>query len=371
MSLIFKALQRFGHHESIQSEAQNDSAHKRDRNTFTLRKILSSNIIVLLAAAGIFFAGLLLSQTVHFIPLRLKPQTPVVEAALQEKSPATDSIPTADPAAMGGGEPERSEPTQAYIPPEVTYQVHPPEQKNFMRPQVSATAAPPFLMPAQDGDSEKEADSQWEKAQSSAMFETFPRVSDDHPGDKRPVVRQWRKQENTNTTHQNPDISMVTHDAASPPISVTGDIYRGVPEIKRSTITEPDPQQRRVSEQATQHLTISRLANKIYSAIQADDVDLTSQLLLQLSNIKGAQNIFVLKLKAYSLIRQNQLKEARTILSHILAQRADDLEASLNMSVVDIKMGRYESARRRLVQLQGLYPEEDNVTLYLRKLPRP
>ena len=85
--------------------------------------------------------------------------------------------------------------------------------------------------------------------------------------------------------------------------------------------------------------------------------------------MKGSDNPFVLKLKAFSLIRQNRLEEARTLLSKVLAISADDLDAGLNMAVIDMKSGRLDSARRRLVQLQEMFPEDTNVTMYLSKLP--
>jgi thioredoxin-like negative regulator of GroEL len=128
--------------------------------------------------------------------------------------------------------------------------------------------------------------------------------------------------------------------------------------------------QRRQVAQARRHLKVARLVNHIHGAIQADDVQLTAQLIKELMQLKGPENPFVAKLKAYSLIRQDRLEEAKSILGKVLAHSANDFEAGLNMAVIDIKTGRFDQARQRLMGLQERFPEKESVAFCLKQLPR-
>jgi Flp pilus assembly protein TadD len=116
------------------------------------------------------------------------------------------------------------------------------------------------------------------------------------------------------------------------------------------------------------HLTVNKIANQMRAAVQAGDVHQSNAFLGQLEKIKGEDNPFVKKLEAYLHIRQGNLVKARAVLSSILATAPDDLEAGLNMAVIDIRSGRHDQARQRLVRLLDQYPEEDQIIDYLRQL---
>jgi hypothetical protein len=53
-----------------------------------------------------------------------------------------------------------------------------------------------------------------------------------------------------------------------------------------------------------------------------------------------------------------------------LAHSANDCEAGLNMAVIDIKSGRFDQARQRLMGLQERFPEKESVAFCLKQLPR-
>jgi tetratricopeptide (TPR) repeat protein len=129
-----------------------------------------------------------------------------------------------------------------------------------------------------------------------------------------------------------------------------------------------DAERKRQAGQARMHLTVTNIANQMRAAVQAGNVDQSNAFLAQLMKIKGENNPFVKKLEAYLHIRQGNLEKARAVLSSILATAPDDLETGLNMAVIDIRSGRHEQARQRLVRLLDQYPEEDQIIGYLRQL---
>jgi Flp pilus assembly protein TadD len=129
-----------------------------------------------------------------------------------------------------------------------------------------------------------------------------------------------------------------------------------------------DAERKRQAGQARMHLTVTKIANQMRAAVQAGDVDQSNAFLAQLEKIKGKNNPFVKKLEAYLHIRQGSLEKARAVLSSILATAPDDLEAGLNMAVIDIRSGHHDEARQRLVHLLDQYPEEDQIIGYLRQL---
>jgi tetratricopeptide (TPR) repeat protein len=168
--------------------------------------------------------------------------------------------------------------------------------------------------------------------------------------------------------HEGPSV-LATPGSATPAF-VLGDGSVNEAVADPLAIQKPIRSQQQQAARATRHLELAHLVNKIHFAIQADDVQMTSKLLKKLANFKGPKHPFVSKLKAYSLIRQERLEEAKPLLDRVLAQNVDDLEAGLNMSVIEIKTGLYDDARRRLEKLQELYPEQDQVSFYLKQLPR-
>ena len=82
---------------------------------------------------------------------------------------------------------------------------------------------------------------------------------------------------------------------------------------------------------------------------------------MQLEQIQGPDNLFLLRLKAYWRIRQDQLSQAQILLQQVLSRMPEDRESGLNLAVVDMRLGHTEAARRRLKQLQDLYPEDPRI----------
>jgi hypothetical protein len=334
--------------------------------------VLISPAVTFGAAAGIFAAGLVIHQGIHFLPLKVTPKMPISKAVAAGKASVGDAgdeqradIP-AEPHMVN------FDPSSAPTAEEISYHVYPPESGT------PATAVPTegadhvrfrFLEPA-DSKPDSDGSTHVEHAIAKAALDTDEKMegvkaatATTGSGGSRPVADDHRVRA----------LGLVRYDANAPPVATTPGARTAEPSLSTSfapsQTTDSDPDHRRQAAQARVHLQVARLAQRISSAIQADDHQQTQLLLTRLAEMKGPQNDFVLKLNAYALIRQNRLDEARTLLADLLARDATDLEAGLNMAVVDMKTGRLEGARRRLGQLQELYPEDRHIALYLRQLP--
>ena len=124
----------------------------------------------------------------------------------------------------------------------------------------------------------------------------------------------------------------------------------------------------RQAAQAARHQDVARLVQQIGSAMQFDNHDRVALLMKQLEQIQGPHNLFLLRLKAYWRIHQNRLAQAQSLLQQVLSRMPQDRESGLNLAVVDMRLGHAEAARRRLRQLQDLYPEDRRIADALERL---
>jgi predicted Zn-dependent protease len=86
--------------------------------------------------------------------------------------------------------------------------------------------------------------------------------------------------------------------------------------------------------------------------------------------IKGQDNNYVLKLKAVWHIRNQEYEDAANLLRTVLSRNGLDLEAGLNMAIVEINTGKEQSAYRRLENLQKSYPDSIRLAEILQGLRR-
>jgi hypothetical protein len=327
------------------------------------------------AAAVIIMAGLIIFQAIDDLPLKVTPETPMAKAAFHGKASALDAqdLQKADRPA----EPQtvNLDPLPATAAEKISYRAFPPGSET-PAPAVPAEGAGKvqFRFPdAADGRMDLDSSTNGKR---SAPNPTAALDGDDtleglkpgsastRDGDTRPAADDRRMRE----------VGLVHHDTALPSAATTFAARTTEPTSSASSpapqSADTDPGRLRQAARATPHLRVAQLARRISSAIQADDHPQTQLLLTKLTKMKGARNTFVLKLKAYALIHQDRLDEARRLLTDVLARDASDFEAGLNMAVVDMKTGRLEHARRRLVQLQQWYPEKRHITTCLMQLPR-
>jgi Flp pilus assembly protein TadD len=127
---------------------------------------------------------------------------------------------------------------------------------------------------------------------------------------------------------------------------------------------------RRQAVRAAHHMDVVLLSNRLANAMHSSNQALVGRLMEELETVQGSDSLFLIRLKAYWQIQQNHLEKARVLLEQVLDQKPDDKESGMNLAVVDMRTGRIASARRRLEQLQHLYPEDNGIAVALQKLHR-
>ncbi|MGD9211375.1 MAG: hypothetical protein PVI90_11390 [Desulfobacteraceae bacterium] len=119
---------------------------------------------------------------------------------------------------------------------------------------------------------------------------------------------------------------------------------------------------------AKKRADIARLVNRLESAIELMDKAQVDNLFNRLMGIKGEDNPYVLNLRAYWYLKQNRLSEAEVLLLKILEKDADQLDAGLNLAIVEVRTQRKTAAIKRLRRLQEFYPENTFIADMIRKL---
>ena len=77
----------------------------------------------------------------------------------------------------------------------------------------------------------------------------------------------------------------------------------------------------------------------------------------QLQALKGTNNAYVLKLKGYWYLQQDQFESAAGLLQKVLVQDENDLEAGVNMAIAEMRLNRWQPAKQRLARLREVYPD--------------
>ncbi|MGA8178884.1 MAG: hypothetical protein WB792_02415, partial [Desulfobacterales bacterium] len=119
---------------------------------------------------------------------------------------------------------------------------------------------------------------------------------------------------------------------------------------------------------AKKNTNIARLVADIQCEMDRGDKDRMEKLFDELSMIRGQNNSYVLKLKAVWHIRHQEYKDAANLLKAVLSRNELDLEAGLNMAIVEIRTGKEQNAYRRLAKLQKSYPENIRLAEILQDL---
>jgi len=125
--------------------------------------------------------------------------------------------------------------------------------------------------------------------------------------------------------------------------------------------------QKRIEEKRLLHTMekkaqVARLVKMIKRSMSTTETGATDDLLGQLSLLKGEDDLYVLKLKAYWHIRHHRYQAADLLLKKVLEQDENDLEAGINMAVVEFKTDRYADALKRLSNIEDRHPENPLVS---------
>ncbi|MCP4717487.1 MAG: tetratricopeptide repeat protein, partial [Deltaproteobacteria bacterium] len=152
----------------------------------------------------------------------------------------------------------------------------------------------------------------------------------------------------------------------APPITATPD--RPVIQAQQNAHKQAAAKNVILRSSTTKQRSISDVVNKIKAAIDADNSAEAEKLFEHLADLKGHKSRYVLKLRAYWLIRSGAEAKAEEILNDVLERSPQDFEAGINMAVLELKTGRKPAARTRLRDLQRSHPGRPAISDLLDKL---
>lgn len=109
-------------------------------------------------------------------------------------------------------------------------------------------------------------------------------------------------------------------------------------------------------------LKISRLVDRIHKSVKAGNIGRTEKYLKELETLKGKDNTYVLKLRAFCSLNRQDYESATRFLKKVLDKNERDLEAGINMAIVEIKTKRFQQAEKRLKRLREIYPENTAIS---------
>lgn len=110
------------------------------------------------------------------------------------------------------------------------------------------------------------------------------------------------------------------------------------------------------------------IVNQIKSTIRSGNAEKLDVLFSSLEQQTSIDSIIVLRLRGYAMLMQNNNIEAKSVYENLLHQYPDDLEANLNMVLLEVRLGESSQAIARLYRLRSLYPDSTEVTRYLNTL---
>ncbi len=149
--------------------------------------------------------------------------------------------------------------------------------------------------------------------------------------------------------------------------------------VPREYASEAQIQQARaeklLQENLAKSLKVSRLIARIRQSMKLNGSGGDTEMMLkQLESIKGKNNPFVMKLRAFWCIEKGEYDRALPLLEKVTGRNEKDLEAGLNLAVLEIKANQLQAARVRLTRLSQIYPENNQVVemlMQVKKHTRP
>ncbi len=133
-------------------------------------------------------------------------------------------------------------------------------------------------------------------------------------------------------------------------------VSRPIPEKPSTSKEVKDPRAERIYKvNLKKAARVGRMVSKIEESMTAGDMDHAKVLIDQLTELKGEESPYLLKLRAVWHMRQGDYASAASLLTRVLEKEEDDLEAGINMAIIELQTHRREEARERLVRLRELY----------------
>jgi Flp pilus assembly protein TadD len=106
---------------------------------------------------------------------------------------------------------------------------------------------------------------------------------------------------------------------------------------------------------------IKYLVTQLKNTIQNENIPKTTELLQQLAQNAGKDSIVTLRMNGYWSLQQNLNQESRQFYQQLLMLQPNDLEANMNMALLDVRLGNMDDAKNRLNKMTVLYPDSNSV----------
>jgi len=113
---------------------------------------------------------------------------------------------------------------------------------------------------------------------------------------------------------------------------------------------------------------IASMVEKMERLVITGRPDQVNDLINQLALVKGEEDTYILKLRAFWQLRQGDYESAASLLTKVLHDNEGDREAGINMAICEIKTNRLIEAKKRLLRLSEAYPEDTTIPNLINKL---
>ena len=105
-----------------------------------------------------------------------------------------------------------------------------------------------------------------------------------------------------------------------------------------------------------------------FSDGNANAAKVINQKMAKLESQLTPDNLMLLRMKAYWLQKQGETEQALSAYHSILVLHPDDMQASLNIILLQLTMGFDQRALRRLDDLEDIYPDSVQVVRFKRQV---
>jgi hypothetical protein len=119
-----------------------------------------------------------------------------------------------------------------------------------------------------------------------------------------------------------------------------------------------------------QNAHMSIMVARVQQAMRAGDEREVEDLLGTLESLKGKKDDYVMRLKAFWFLKQRRYSMARALLEELVSKNENDLEAGINLAILDVKTNHMEAARKRLKAMRRLHEENTVIPVILEKISK-
>jgi len=145
-------------------------------------------------------------------------------------------------------------------------------------------------------------------------------------------------------------------------------------ETKKSMKKSPPPRPKQMETPEVRTVDrsarVSLLVARLEQAMRAENRGEVKDLLEKLEKLKGEKSDYVMRVKAFWYLKEGRYDLARSLLHQLINKNENDLEAGINMAVLDIKTNHVEAARNRLRKLRESHEDNTTIPALLEKISR-